>query len=226
VLCIKPLSRLLNTEFPKLEHPNENGGFKINHLIFIGDIKLVAKTKETIKSMTEKTKWCLNKVGLKINTEKSATNREPCTEHVTKLEFNEGYRYLGVLENAKSVIMKETKDNITREILKRVESLCKSKLHAVNLFKGKNDNAKSEMDFYIIILEFTPAEFDYMDLKIRKILNKYKIYYKPANGGRLYMKRCDLGRGLTNINMMSERILLNMYDILNTVNETSMKKKQ
>jgi hypothetical protein len=225
VLCIEPLSRLLNTEFPKLELPNENGGFIINHLIFIDDIKLVAKTKETIKSMTEKTKWFLNKVGFKINMEKSATNEETCTAYATKLEFNEGYKYLGVLENSKSVIMKETKENITREIYRRVERLCKSKLNAVNLFKGINEYAIAAMNYYIGLVEFTPEEFDCMDLKIREILNKYKIHYKPANGERLYMKRCDLGRGLTNINMMSERILLNMYDILNTVNETSMRKE-
>jgi hypothetical protein len=49
-----------------------------------------------------------------------------------------------------------------------------------------------------------------MDLEIRKILNEYKIHFKLACMEILYLKRKEMGRGLTNINHKSEVMLLNM----------------
>lgn len=56
VLCIDPLSRLLNSKYGKVEVPTNEGMYITNHLLFIDDLKLIAKSEEDLKPMMDETK--------------------------------------------------------------------------------------------------------------------------------------------------------------------------
>ena len=57
--------------------------------------------------------------------EKSKTRTEIPNPHVTLLEDQGIYKYLGILENGDSTVSKQTKSNLTENIYKRVNLLCK-----------------------------------------------------------------------------------------------------
>lgn len=61
----------------------------------------------------------------------------------------EGYKYLGITENRNSEVDKETVQRIHREILQRVEQICKSDLCYENTIAAINEYALSLINYYI-----------------------------------------------------------------------------
>ena len=74
VLCMDPLSRKLNSVFPKVDVKMQGKSYITNHLLFIDDLKLLDKSEYNLKLMNEETKKFFMTVGLECNREKSATN--------------------------------------------------------------------------------------------------------------------------------------------------------
>lgn len=85
VLCLEPLSKRLNEIYPKVEVSMDDKNFASNHLLFIDDLKLLAKTEEILKEMIAETKKFFKTVGLEMNKEKSATNSKDCAEETSSL---------------------------------------------------------------------------------------------------------------------------------------------
>ncbi|KAF9763183.1 Retrovirus-related Pol polyprotein from type-2 retrotransposable element R2DM, partial [Nosema granulosis] len=56
VLCMDPLSRKLNSKYPKVGVQTDNQSFVTNHLLFIDDLKLLAENEDNLKAMKEETK--------------------------------------------------------------------------------------------------------------------------------------------------------------------------
>jgi hypothetical protein len=54
------------------------------------------------------------------------------------IEGTDGYKYLGITEDSCSRTKPETLEKIKKKIMARVESLCKTRLSAKNLFKAIN----------------------------------------------------------------------------------------
>ncbi|XP_029655022.1 uncharacterized protein LOC115228605 [Octopus sinensis] len=210
-LVMDPLSRSLNMKFPKVRI-GQNDPFTVsystNHLLFIDDLKIIAEKEDTVLKMMEDVDEYFDAVGLKRNSEKSATNLDYVKD--TKcLDGCAGYRYLGVLEDRGSDVKKiEVMKTIARNVKERIESLAKTKLSAVNLFKAINEYALSLYNYYIGLIDIEPSEFDAIDLVIRRILTTLRIHLKPANKERLYLGRNGFGRGLISISNKSECILL------------------
>ena len=91
---------------------------------------------------------------LKVNENKSASNvenEETFGNKLEEIEEIEGYKYLGILEDSKSIIKEENKQILEERMLKRLEKLCQSKLNAVNLSKGINEYAISIYNYYITL---------------------------------------------------------------------------
>ena len=208
VLCMEPLSRLINATFPALPIEAGEEWFRTNHLLFIDDIKLFVREEETLKEMMSLTSGFLKKIGLVINDKKSATKE--CKDYANLLEEHEGYKYLGVLEDRTGRTMHETKKKIVKIICDRAERLCKSKLNAENLFWALNEHALSLLNYYVGLVEFEHEDLDKLDQEIRKILRANRIHYQAANTERLYIPRSEMGRGLTNAAQKGERILVAM----------------
>ena len=56
VLCLDPLSRKLNGDFPKIAIRTEDNHYASNHLLFIDDLKLFAEDEKILSKMIEETK--------------------------------------------------------------------------------------------------------------------------------------------------------------------------
>jgi hypothetical protein len=224
VLCMDPVSKKLNFDYPKLEIKLDGDNYTANHLLFIDDLKLFAEEEETLKHMLTEVDKFFAAVGLERNQDKSATNTESCKEFGVLLGVNEGYKYLGVTENRSSEVMASTFQKAKKEIMKRVEALCKVGLNGRNLISSINEYATSLLNYYIGVIPAEQKDYQEIDQEIRTILRKYKIHFQPANTERLYLPRQELGRGLTNVVMKSERIELQLYLALENSRHVSLRR--
>ncbi|KAK1348515.1 hypothetical protein LUQ84_002119 [Hamiltosporidium tvaerminnensis] len=80
-----PLSRKLNEEYTKVKSQTDAKSHSTNHLLFIDDLKLLAKDSSTLSAMTGEAKEFLEVIGLEMNKEKSATNDTCCEDTATLL---------------------------------------------------------------------------------------------------------------------------------------------
>ena len=218
VLCLDPLSRKLNSVYPKVNIATEELSYSTNHLLFIDDLKLFSKDEAGAKSLLDETENFFNTIGLEINKEKSATNAATCRTVAAEVSGVEGYKYLGITENGKNEISPKTWERIKKEMITRVENLCQTKLNGKNMMRAINEHAISLINYYVGVLKLEPEEYENMDKEIRQILVKNDIHRQPACKQRLYLPRNELGRGLHNIEHKSESILLRMLQDLTSKN--------
>lgn len=95
VLALEPLSRLLNKYCDKVSL--HEGEMARNHLIFIDDIKLMAKDESTLNDLCIFTKKTLDAIGFQINDEKSANNMSGDDVLIGRqIDDVDGYKYLGI----------------------------------------------------------------------------------------------------------------------------------
>ena len=180
--------------FPKVAVPvSESDHYVSNHLLFIDDLKLFAENEEVLNMMMKETENFFYVVGLEMNKAKSATNCKVCEDKAIVMDIAEGYKYLGITENRNSEVTKETGERIQREILKRVEMICKSGLNGRNTVAAINEYALSLINYYVGVIPMEHADYKRIDDEVSKILVKYKIYSQPANTERLCLPRKELG---------------------------------
>ena len=110
----------------------------------------------------------------------------------------EGYKYLGVLEGA-DIKMKDMKDKVRKEYLRRVKATAGSQLHAGNLLQAVNTWAVSVVRYTAGILDWSTRELEAIDTKTRKILAMNRALHIRSNVDRLYIKRKEGGRGLMSV---------------------------
>ncbi len=189
VLCMDPLSRALNAKFPKMAIKTEEDDYVTNHLLFIDDLKLFTEKEENLKTMVEETEKFFNAIGLEVNRAKSATNAEACESSALVLDANQGYKYLGITENRKSEVMRETYERIRAEITGRVKSICKAGLNGRNTIAAINEYALSVVNYYVGIVPMYHEDYQRIDEEVRKILVSNKVHLQPANTERLYLPR-------------------------------------
>ena len=125
-----------------------------NHMIFIDDIKLLAKSEEALVELCVHTNNCLEKMGFKVNRAKSTSNVSNESFFGDKIDDMVGYKYLGVLENSRNVVKGENKILLANKLLERTKKLCQTKLNAVNLFRGINEYALSTLNYYVGLLPY------------------------------------------------------------------------
>lgn len=224
VLCIEPLSRQLNALYPKVHIETKKDFYICNHLLFIDDIKIFTQEENTLSKMTECVNEFLSSIGLEINTSKTVTNSEKCHSFAMDFDINSRYKYLGIIEDRNSKVLKTTFENMRKEILHRVENLCKSGLNSRNLFSAINEYALSLINYFVGVIPMEYEEMERIDIDIRKILVRYKFHFKPANKERLYLPRKELGRGLGNIVHRSEIIEYNIHNYLSKDSNTCLRK--
>ncbi|XP_029657681.1 uncharacterized protein LOC115231938 [Octopus sinensis] len=227
VMVLDPLSRILNSVFPKLEINQEDPNmltYSTNHLLFIDDLKIFALKQDTLLKMMEAVNGFFKIVGLEMNSEKSASNLEslPCCKTIDGIN---GYRYLGVLEDGGSNVLKNrVMDSILENVKKRITMLSKTKLNSVNLFRAINEYALSLYNYYIGLINIEPSEFDDIDRQIRQLLTSLRLHLKPANKERLYLNRKALGRGLSSVTFKSELMLFQFLTSLENMSTICLRR--
>ncbi|KAF7678783.1 LINE-1 reverse transcriptase like protein [Astathelohania contejeani] len=167
VLYIDPLSRRLNERYPKVSIHAEEISHATSYLLFIDDLKLLATNSTVMGNMVNETESSFKAIGLEINREKSATNDSQCENTATFLIGTEVYKYLCIIEDHSSNIMRESFEKVRNEILARVNKLCDSDLNSKNLFKAINEHVISLVYYHIKLQHLEPADFLKLDHEIR-----------------------------------------------------------
>ncbi|XP_029657026.1 uncharacterized protein LOC115231079 [Octopus sinensis] len=97
------------------------------------DLKLFARKEDTVMRMMAEVDQFFRTAGLEQNAEKSATNLEGLSSKTKLLDEIDGYRYLEVLENKDSKVLKnDTMNSISDAIEGRINSLADTKLNSEN----------------------------------------------------------------------------------------------
>ena len=85
------------------------------------------------------------------------------------------------------------KDTITKEYIRRVKKLCRSKLNSGNLITGINAWAASVARYSVGVMDWTVEEVVNMDRKTRRILAINGCLRTGSNVARLY-RSAEKGR--------------------------------
>ena len=115
-----------------------NGKSKLNHLLFMDDLKLYESNQNEIDSLVRTAEIVAKDIGMRFDIDKCgvlATRRGKEVEY-NRIEFEngeeigqigeKGYKYLSILE--RDIYQEEVKENIRKEYFKRLRATLKSKL--------------------------------------------------------------------------------------------------
>ncbi|TBU20063.1 reverse transcriptase, partial [Hamiltosporidium tvaerminnensis] len=174
VLCMDPLSRKLNEKYTKVTVQTDAESHSTNPLLFIDDLKLLAKDSSTLSAMTGEAKEFLEVIGLEINKEKSATNDTCCEDTATLLEGVSVYKYLEIIEDSRGIPTSKLFEEVQTKLLARVERLCHTRLNARNLFSAINQHAISLINYHIGVLRLEPADFSKLDDAVRGVVLSFE----------------------------------------------------
>ena len=223
VIIMIPLSLILRDT--RAGYQLEKDGCKVNHLLFMDDLKLYGKNNNQIDSLVQ-TVWSYSEdIGMKFGIDKCAVLglergrlvrsegiELPDGERMKEVD-EEGYKYLGVLQLDK-ILYKDMKENIRNEYIRRVKLICKSKLNAGNFISGMNAWAIGVMRYSGGIIDWTKEELQDMDRKTRKIMTLNRCLHPRSSVARLYMKRKEGGRGLISVEDCITAERRGLYDYL------------
>ena len=148
IIAMMPLNHILRkcaTGY-KLSRSQE----KINHLMYMDDIKLFAKNEKELETLIHAVRIYSQDIGMEFGIEKWAMHvmksgkrhitdgiELPNHDKIRTLEENETDKYLGILE-ADTIKQVQMKDTIRKEYLRRTRKLLETKLSSRNLIKGIN----------------------------------------------------------------------------------------
>lgn len=209
VVCLMPLSYILNNNPTGYEFASN--GQRINHLLFMDDLKLYAKSERALESLVESVRIFSKDIGMEFGIDKCAvlTMKRgklveshgvvlPNGEVMKGLSEDESYKYLGILE-ADSVKSLEMKEKVKKEYLRRVRKILESKLNGGNLMKAINTWAISLLRYSAAFIDWNIAEAQTLDRRTRKLLTMHGALHPKSDVDRLYLPRKDGGRGLISV---------------------------
>ena len=148
IIAMIPLNHILrkSTAGYKLSRSQE----KINHLMYMDDIKLLAKNEKELETLIHAVRIYSQDIGMEFGIEKCAMlvmksgkrhmtdgMELPNHDKIRTLGEEETYKYLGIFE-ADTIKQVEMKDNIRKEHLWRTRKLLETKFSGRNLIKGIN----------------------------------------------------------------------------------------
>ena len=120
-----------------------NKGFKQNHLFFMDDLKLFAKSKNQIDPLVQTAHIFSEDIGMQFGIKKCGVLimergkvirtdgiRLPDGQHMKDIDEID-YTYLGILETDK-IKEKEMKEKFSREYMRRLRLILRSKLNGKN----------------------------------------------------------------------------------------------
>ena len=184
---------------------------KINHLMYMDDIKLFAKNEKELETLIHTIRTYSQDIGMEFSIEKWAllvmksVKRHltdgielPNQDKIRTLAENETYKYLGILE-ADTTKQVEMKTKIQKDYLRRTRKLLETKLNSRNLIKGINTWAVTLVRYSRPFLKWTRDEVRQMDKRTRKLMTIHKSLHPRDDVDRLYVPRKEGRTGLASI---------------------------
>ena len=201
-IALKPLSDLVEESGYGYEFQS---GVTINHLLYMDDIKLYAKSERDIDSLIHLTRifsedigmtFGLDKCGRLINKRgnmKTSQGIELPNGHIN--DIAESYKYLGIIQSYGNHY-KEVRDKATSEYRKRIRLILKSQLSGKNIVTAINTFAVPVIRYTAAMVSWRNEDIRSLDIGTRKLLTIYGAFNPKSSIGRLYANRKEGGRGL------------------------------
>ena len=153
VLALIPLSLILRKA--KTAYEFSESKKKINHLLFMDDLKLYNRSEKGLDSLVQTVHVFNEDIGMEFGIEKCAVLvmvkgkivksigiELPDGKVIKSLQEGESYKYLGILE-ADKFLGEKMKLNVSKEYIRRLRKVLKSKLNGGSLVRGVNTWAVS-----------------------------------------------------------------------------------
>ena len=209
IIAMMPLNHILRkcTAWYKLSRSQE----KINHLMYMDDIKLFAKNEKGLETLIHAVRIYSQDIGMAFGREKSVTLvMKSGKRHITdEMELQkqdkirtpgeeETYKYFGILE-ADTMKQVEMKNKIRKKYLRRTRKLLETKPNSRNVIKWINSWAIHLVSYSRPFLKWTRDELRQMDQRTRTLIILHKALHPRDDVDRLYVPRKEGGRGLVSI---------------------------
>ena len=208
VLSMIPLSLLLRKVQACYEWGKKE--FKVNHLLFMDDLKLFGKSEDQIDSLIQTTHIFSTDIGMEFRIKKCGVlilkrgkivkcdGIELPNNDVIKEVGEEGYTYLGIVEVDK-IKENEIKSKTITEYKRRLRLILKSKLHGRNKITAINTWAVAIFRYGAGIINWKESELKRVDRTTRKYLTMNGAFHPKSDVDRLYEKRKEGGSGLIGV---------------------------
>ena len=237
-LAIDPLSKILkeyDIGYDLSRSRRKKDKKKINHLLFMDDLKLYAETDEKLNQLVE----AVRKFSRDINMEFGLDKCSKCTIRKGKkaaaeniqledgniiedLDDDSSYKYLGIEENA-TIEHKKMREKVKTEYLSRLRKICKSELTPKNKITAINQLAIPVVTYGFGIIDWPQYELDILDVKTRKTLTLHKVTYRHQCLDRIYLPRSEGGLGLIEIDHAYRASIVSLGQYLKSSEEENMK---
>ena len=184
---------------------------KIGHLLFMDDLKLCGRSEKGLDSLVQTVRVFGGDIGMEFGIEgcamlvmekgkvvKSVGMKLPDDKVIKSLQEGESYKYLGILE-ADKFLEERMKLNVSKEYVRRLRKVLKSKLNGGNLVHGVNAWAVSLLRYSAAFVSWRKSELEAIDRKTRKLFTIYGALHPKSDVDRLYIPRKEGGRGLISI---------------------------
>ena len=209
VLALIPLSLILRKAEAAYEFSESEE--KINHLLFMDDLKLYSRSEKGLDSLVQTARVFSEDGGMDFGIEtcamlvmekgkivKSVGIELPNGKVIKSLQEGESYNYLGILE-ADKFLEEKMKLNVSKEYIRRLRKVLKSKLDDGNLVRGVNTWELSLLRYSAAFVSWRKSELQAIDRKTRKFFTIYGALHSKSDVGRLHIPRKEGGRGLISI---------------------------
>ena len=206
VLALIPLSLILRKAKATYEFPESKE--KINHVLFMDKLKWYSRSEkgldsiQTVRFFSEDTgmefriEKCAMLIMEKGKIVKSVGIEFPDGKVIKLLQERESYKYLGILE-ADKFLEEKMKLNVSKEYIRRLRKVLKSKLNGVKLVRGVNIWTVFLLRYSGAFVSWRKSELQTIDKRTRKLLTI--ALHPKSNVDRLNIPRKEGGRSLISI---------------------------
>jgi hypothetical protein len=213
-LAINPLTNLLNsTGYGFNIRHNNTTLSKLNHLLYMDDIKLYASKKNHILSLLTITENFSNDISMSFGIDKCKT-QSICRGHYENLEYitkegeiiknlNKGefYKYLGI-NQSNHIQHSIIKENLEKQFYLRIKSILKSKLNGNNLIKAVNTYAVPLLTYSFGIIKWSKTNLQNINIQTRVLFTKFCKHHPKSAIERFNLPRENGGRGFSNLEIL------------------------
>ena len=209
VISMIPLTSILRKAAPGYEFASSK--VKINHLLYMDDLKLYGKTQKDLESLIQTVRIYSSDIGMEFGLEKCASLimkrgkivesdgiTLPDDKMIRNLQEDESYKYLRVQE-LDDIKTSEMKERVSKEYKRRVRKVLETKLNGNNIIKAINTWAVSVVRYSAPFLDWRKQEIQELDRRTRKLMTMHKVLHPKSNVDRLYISRNEGGRGLLSV---------------------------
>ena len=198
-VCFSTDSIKLDFKKAKAAHEFSESKEKINHLLFMDDLKLYSRSEKGLDSLVQTVRVFSEDIGMEFGIEKCAMLviekgkivksvgiELPDGKVIKSLQEGESYKYLRILE-ADKFLEQKTKLNVSKEYIRRLRKVLKSKLNGGNLVRGVNTWAVSLLRYSGAFASWRKSELQAIDRKTRRLFTIYGVLHPKSDVDRLYI---------------------------------------